>query len=91
MSDRTQNEIIENMANIGGSGQDTFVADWTAFAKNLLYERGVSKTYINAEGAAYILAKIVTDMVEDGELSKTTQEMIATLRVNHPLSEDKEG
>lgn len=91
MSVRTQSEIIENMTNIGGSGQDTFVADWTAFAKNLLYERGVSNTYINAEASAYILAKIVTDMVEDGELSNTTQEIIATLRVNHPLSEDEEA
>lgn len=86
---RSEAEIIANMTNLGDSGQDSFVADWTAFAKSLLYERGVSKTYINSEDSAYILAKIVTDMVEDGDLSNITKEMIASLRVNHPLSEDQ--
>lgn len=85
---RTETEIIANMTNIGDSGQDSFVADWTEYAKNLLHERGVSQKYIDSSAAAYILAKIVTDIVEDGDLSKITLEMIASLRVNHPLDED---
>lgn len=88
---RTETEIIANMTNIGDSGQDSFVADWTEFAKNLLYERGVSQKYINSSAATYILAKIVTDIVEDGDLSKITLEMIASLRVNHPHDEDASG
>lgn len=91
MATRTRTEIIANMTNIAGSGQDSFVQDWTEYAKVLLYERGVSQTYINSTGAAYVLAKIVTDTVEDGELSNTTEALISTLRVNHPLDEDAEA
>ncbi len=91
MAERSHNEIISNMTNIGDSGQDGFVADWSEFAKNLLRERGVSETYINSSASAYILAKIVTDIVEDGELSKVSETFISSLRVNHPKSEDNEG
>jgi len=83
-----QNEIIANMTNLGDSGQDDFVKNWAEYAKLTLYEKGVSKKFINSADAAYILAKVVTDIVEDGELSKTAENMIATLRINHPHSED---
>lgn len=83
-----QNEIIANMTNLGDSGQDTFVKNWAEYAKLTLYEQGVSNKFINSAAASYILAKIVTDIVEDGTLSKAAESMIATLRVNHPHSED---
>lgn len=86
-----QNEIIGNMTNLGDSGQDKFVENYTELAKLTLYEKGVSKKFINSSEAAYILAKIVTDLVEDGTLSSFTESMIATLRINHPHSEDKEA
>lgn len=86
-----QNEIIANMTNLGDSGQDVFVQNWTEYAKVTLYEKGVSRKYINSTEAAYILAKIVTDIVEDGNLSPAAESIIATLRVNHPHSEDREG
>lgn len=91
MAERSHLEIISNMTNIADSGQDGFVSDWSEFAKNLLRERGVSEKYINGATSAYILAKIVTDMVEVGELSKTSEAFIASLRINHPKSEDREG
>ena len=91
MAERSHLEIISNMTNVGDSGQDGFVSDWSEFAKNLLRERGVSEKYINGATSAYILGKIVTDMVEDGELSKTAESFIASLRINHPRSEDREG
>ena len=90
MAERSHLEIISNMTNIADSGQDGFVSDWSEFAKNLLRERGVSEKYINGATSAYILAKIVTDMVEDGELSKMAETFIASLRINHPKSEDSE-
>lgn len=85
-----QNEIIANMTNLADSGQDNFVRDWAELAKLMLYEKGVSNKFINSPNAAYFLAKIVTDMVEDGTLSKAAETMIASLRVNHPHSEDLE-
>ena len=85
------NDIIANMTNLADSGQDKFVENWTEYAKLTLYEQGVSKKFINSADASYILAKIVTDIVEDGTLSKAAESMIATLRVNHPHSEDIEG
>ena len=91
MAERSQLDIISNMTNIADSGQDGFVSDWAEFAKNLLSERGVSRKYIESKAAAYILAKIVTDMIEDGELSRMSETYIASLRVNHPKSEDVEG
>ncbi len=91
MAERSHLEIISNMTNIADSGQDGFVSDWSEFAKNQLSECGVSQKYINSATSAYILAKIVTDIVEDGELSKTSEKFIASLRVNHPKSEDTEG
>lgn len=86
-----QNEIIGNMTNLADSGQDKFVENYTELAKITLYEKGISNKFINSLGAAYILAKVVTDLVEDGTLSKFTEDMIATLRINHPHSEDNEG
>ena len=81
-------EIINNMTNLADSGQDSFVDNWSEYARTQLYEQGVSKAFINSAKADYIIAKMVTDLVEDGELSSTTLSMIATLRVNHPHSED---
>lgn len=83
-----QNEIIKNMTNLADSGQDDFVENYTELAKQTLYEMGISNTYLASANAAYILAKVVTDLVEDGELSNTTNALIATLRINHPHSED---
>ena len=85
------NEIIANMTNLGDSGQDEFIQNWTEYAKLTLYEKGVSYKFINSSGASYILAKIVTDIVEDGTLSKAAEDIIATLRINHPHSEDIGG
>lgn len=87
----TQNEIIKNMTNLADSGQDDFVENWTEYAKQTLYEMGVSNKYINSNNASYILAKIVTDLVDDGGLSNTALEMIKSLRVNHSHSEDEEN
>ena len=84
-----QNEIIARMTNLADSGQDAFVDGYTELAKQTLYEMGISNTYLNDTKAAYILAKVVTDLVEDGNLSNTTNALIATLRVNHPHSEDE--
>lgn len=89
MAERTEAEIIASMTNLGDSGQDNFIKDWTGFAKMLLSERGVSNTFINGASSAYIISKIITDMIEDGSLSSTTESLIATLRVNHPISEDQ--
>lgn len=83
-----QNEIVANMTNLADSGQDAFVENYTELAKITLYEMGISNTFINSNNAAYILGKVVTDLVEDGNLSNTTNSLIATLRVNHPHSED---
>ena len=89
-TERTQDDIVANMSNIGDSGQDLFVQDNKEFAKQTLYEMGVSKKYLDSKEASYILGKVVTDNVEDGDFSTTTQKLIATLRANHPHSEDKE-
>ncbi len=84
-------EIINKMTNLADSGQDSFVDNWAEYARTQLYEQGVSLAFINSAKADYIVAKMVTDLVEDGELSSTTLSMIATLRVNHPHSEDNEN
>lgn len=82
------NEIIKTMTNLADSGQDDFVNDWAEMARITLYEQGVSYAFLNSEEAEYILAKAVTDLIEDGNLSNTTLSILATLRVNHPHSED---
>lgn len=83
-----QNDIIGTMTNLADSGQDEFVQDWVQMAKQMLYEQGISNTYLNSENAQYILGKAVTDLIEDGNFTSTTLSLIATLRVNHPHSED---
>jgi hypothetical protein len=85
------NEIIANMTNLGDSGQDQFVENWTEYAKLKLYEQGVSRKFINSVEASYVLGKAVTDLVEDGGFSKDLMDLLATLRVNHPHSEDIGG
>ena len=85
----TQQQIIASMTNLEGSGQDTFVENYSQLAYNTLYEMGISNAYLTSDAAAYILAKVVTDLVEDGNLSNTTLSLIASLRTNHPHSEDE--
>lgn len=81
--------VIATMTNLADSGQDDFVNDWAEMAKVTLYEQGISHSFINSEDCKYILAKVVTDLIEDGNLSTTTLSLIATLRVNHPHAEDQ--
>lgn len=87
MENENQN-VIGVMTNLADSGQDEFVNDWVQMAKTMLYEQGVSNTYLNSTQAQYLLAKCVTDLIEDGDFTSTTKDLIATLRVNHPHSED---
>ncbi len=82
------NDIIASMTNLADSGQDTFVENWTEYAKLKAYEQGISNKFLNSAQASFFLGKMVTDIIEDGDLSKDAMDMIATLRVNHPHSED---
>ena len=91
MADQNQNAIIKTMTNLAGSGQDEFVNDWVQMARTLLYEQGISNAFLNSDAAQYILAKAVTDLIEDGNLSNTSLSMVATLRVNHPHTEDDDN
>ena len=84
-----ENNIIGTMTNLGDSGQDEFVEDWVQMAKTMLYEQGISNTFLNSDNAQYILGKAVTDLIEDGNFTSTTLSLIATLRANHPHSEDQ--
>ena len=84
------NEKIKVMTNLADSGQDEFVQDWAKMAEIALYEQGISHSFLASEDAEYIKAKAVTDLIEDGDFSKTTLSLIATLRVNHPHSEDED-
>ena len=81
-------EIVGNMTNLADSGQDAFIENYTELAKVTLHEMGVSNKFLNSNDAAYILGKVVTDLIEDGNVSKTSEMLIATLRINHPHSED---
>lgn len=83
-----QKDIIANMTNLADSGQDKFIENQTELARIALHEQGISYKFLHGEEAAYILAKVVTDLVDDGNFSKTTMDLIATLRINHPHSED---
>jgi hypothetical protein len=85
------NEIIASMTNLGDSGQDKFIENWKEYAKLKLYEQGISRKFINSVEASYVLGKAVTDLVEDGGFSKDLIDLLATLRVNHPHSEDIGG
>lgn len=81
-------EIVGNMTNLADSGQDAFIENYTELAKVTLHEMGVSNKFLNSNDAAYILGKVVTDLIEDGNVSKISEMLIATLRINHPHSED---
>lgn len=85
------NEIIKTMTNLADSGQDDFVTDWVEMAKLSLYEQGISHAFLNSTSGQYIIAKAVTDLIEDGNFSATTLSLIGTLRINHPHSEDQEN
>jgi hypothetical protein len=88
MENENQN-VIGVMTNVADSGQEEFVQDWTMMAKTMLHEQGISNAYLNSNDAQYLLAKAVTDLIEDGNFTSTTLSLIATLRINHPHSEDK--
>lgn len=83
-------EILKTMTNLADSGQDDFVSDWGELARIALYEQGISRAFLATANAEYIIAKAVTDLIDDGQFSKTTLDLISTLRVNHPHSEDED-
>jgi hypothetical protein len=84
-----QNEIVARLTNLADSGQDAFIEDYKELAKQMLYEMGVSMKYLNSEAASYILGKVVTDLIDTGNIATSTEKLfIASLRVNHPHSED---
>ncbi len=85
-----ENNVIAVMTNLADSGQNEFVQDWTEMAKTMLYEQGISNTFLNSEAAQYLLAKAVTDLIEDGNFTSTTLSLVATLRANHPHTEDSD-
>ena len=87
MDNENQN-IIGVMTNLADSGQGDFVQDWVMMCRTMLYEQGISNTFLDSTNAQYLLAKCVTDLIEDGDFTATTKDLIATLRVNHPHSED---
>lgn len=82
---------IAQMTNLAGSGQDQFVHDWAQMARIALHEQGVSNAFLTSSDADFLIAKAVTDLIEDGNLSATTLSLVATLRVNHPHKEDEEA
>ena len=84
-------DVIKTMTNLADSGQDDFVTDWVEMAKISLYEQGISHTFLNSTNGQYIIAKAVTDLIEDGNFSTTTLSLIGTLRINHPHAEDEEN
>lgn len=86
-----QQNVIAIMTNLADSGQDDFVANWSEMAKTLMYEQGISNKYLNSPTAEYIIAKAVTDLIEDGKFTDTTISIINTLRVNHPHAEDDDN
>ena len=79
MAEQNQNEIIKTMTNLADSGQDAFVNDWAQMARTLLYEQGISNAFLDSENAQYILAKAVTDLIEDGNLSSSSLSMILSI------------
>lgn len=83
------NEIIKNMTNLADSGQDEFVGNYAELARTMLYEQGISNKFLTSSKADYIIAKVVIDLIDNGELSQTTQSIIATLRINHSHGEDQ--
>lgn len=86
-----ERNVIPTMTNLADSGQNDFVTDWAEMAKISLYEQGISHAFLNSTEGQYIIAKAVTDLVEDGNFSNTTLSLIATFRVNHPHAEDQEN
>lgn len=82
-------EKIKTMTNLADSGQDDFVTYWANYACLMLYEQGVSQTFISSDNSNGIIASIVTELIDNnGEISNTTRDLIKSLRVGHPHSED---
>ena len=89
---REEKEIVASLNNLGDSGQDTFAEDKATQAKILLYANGISKTFLNSEDGAYIVAKVVEDLLDTGGITTFTDKyFLAPLRIAHPRSEDKEN
>lgn len=84
-------DIIKNMTNLEDSGQDQYIENYAILAKNILHEQGVSNKYLNTDDASFILSKVIIDLIDNNELSNTTNALIATLRVNHSHDEDLEN
>ena len=90
--ERTQKEIVANLTNLEGSGQDKFTEDKARQAYIILYENGISKKFLNSEDGAYIIGKVVEDLLDAGGITSFTDKyLLAPIRVNHPHSEDTEN
>lgn len=85
--ERTQKEIVASISNLDSN--DKFTEDKTTQAKIILYENGISKKYLDSEDGAYIIGKVVEDLIDAGGITPFTDKyLLAPIRVNHPHSED---
>jgi hypothetical protein len=85
---RTQKEIVASTSNLNSN--DQFTEDKATQAKIILYQNGISKKFLDSEEGAYIIGKVVEDLIDAGGITTFTDKYIlAPIRVNHPHREDK--
>ena len=85
--EREQKEIVASVSNL--NSEEQFTKDKTTQAKIILYENGISKKFLDSEDGAYIIGKVVEDLIDAGGITAFTDKyLLAPIRVNHPHSED---
>lgn len=82
----TELELLEKvkvMTNYTDNEQNEFLTGWIAEAKQLMKDSGISDEYIESSNSVGIIAKIVTDLCDNGAITDYTNKRLIQLSLTY--------
>jgi hypothetical protein len=82
----TELELLEKvkvMTNYTDDEQNDFLMGWIEEAKQLMRGCGISDEYINGSNSVGIIAKIVTDLCDNGAMTDYTHKRLIQLSLTY--------
>ena len=86
----TEQELLERvkvMTNYTSDYHNEFLSGWIAEAKGILANSGVNDEAIDSFRSVGVIAQIVTDIVDNGGTTPSTDKRISQLALTYPRKE----
>ena len=77
-------ERVKQMTNYTSDYHDGFISGWIDEAKAMLAQSGVSDEAIEGKCSVGVIAQIIVDLLDNGEVTEGTKYRIAQLSMTYP-------